>query len=162
MAQQPALTVSRPAPLALVPPPLLFAAAFGAGALLDHFVPLSRSATPRDVFWAGAAVLAAGLGLGLSLAAGFLIRRTTLKPFADPVVLVTAGAYRVSRNPMYLSLIVTYLGAAAMVGSLWPMVILALPVAVMARVVIPFEEERMLATFGARYQDYQARVRRWL
>jgi protein-S-isoprenylcysteine O-methyltransferase Ste14 len=30
------------------------------------------------------------------------------------------------------------------------------------RVVIPFEEARMLATFGESYGAYRARVRRWL
>ena len=162
MQQQSVLTVPRPTPLVLVPPPFLFAAAFGAGALLDHFLPLPRAAMPSAVYWGGAALVVAGLGFGLWLAVSFLFRRTTLKPFADPAVLVTAGAYRISRNPMYLSLIVIYVGAALMFGSAWPLAMLVAPVAILMRFVIPFEEERMRAAFGARYRDYRARVRRWL
>jgi protein-S-isoprenylcysteine O-methyltransferase Ste14 len=161
MHEDAAIAGPRPGPLLVVPPPLLFAAAFAAGALFQHFVPFPRAAMPSDIFLGGAAIMVAGLGFGLSLAAGFLTRRTTLKPFADPAVLVARGAYRFSRNPMYLSLIVSYLGGTLMMGSLWPLVLLAVPVAVMARVVIPFEEGRMQATFGAGYRDYRARVRRW-
>lgn len=161
MPLQSASTSQLPMPLLVVPPPLLFAAAFGVGALLHHLVPLPAVASAY-VAWAGAAVLVAGACLGLSLAARFLIQRTTLKPFADPAVLVASGAYRFSRNPMYLSLIVAYLGAALTSGSIWPFVTLAVPVAIMMRIVIPFEEARMLAVFGASYEDYRARVRRWI
>ena len=90
------------------------------------------------------------------------MRRTTLNPFASPSVLVSRGLYRFSRNPMYLCLIIAYLGAALMIGSAWPLLTLLVPVAVLALTVIPFEEARMREIFGASYQDYYARVRRWL
>ncbi len=162
MQPQPAPSLPRPGPLLLVPPPLLFAAAFGAGVMLQHLAPLPAIAVANVVRWAGAAILAAGVCLGLALAARFLIQRTTLKPFADPAFMVARGPYGLSRNPMYLSLIVAYLGATLMSREVWPLVTLLAPVATMAFVVIPFEEARMLAVFGARYRDYCARVRRWL
>ncbi len=162
MQPQSAVTTQEPALLLMVPPPLLFAAAFGAGALVHHFVPLSLPPVFRGAGLVDAVILAAGIGLGAWLAVGFLMRRTTLKPFADPAVLVTSGPYRLSRNPMYLSLIVTYAGAALMFGSAWPWLCLVVPVVAMTQVVIPFEESRMQAVFGTLYRGYQARVRRWL
>ncbi|MEH2489639.1 methyltransferase family protein [Bradyrhizobium sp. AZCC 2230] len=76
--------------------------------------------------------------------------------------LVTSGPYRFTRNPMYLGLVLLALGIAVWVGA-WPMFIA--PVAVFATanwVHIPFEEAKMRRQFGAAYDDYVARVRRWV
>ena len=76
--------------------------------------------------------------------------------------LVTRGPYRFTRNPMYLGLITLALGIAIWVGP-WPMFLA--PIAVFATtnfVHIPFEEAKMHRQFGLAYDDYVARVRRWL
>jgi protein-S-isoprenylcysteine O-methyltransferase Ste14 len=96
----------------MLPPPLMFGVAFGISALLQHFVPLSFVAGVKGVYLAGAIFMTAGVCMGLYLAVTFLLRRTTLNPFAEPSAFVAQGPYRLSRNPMYLSLIITYLGAA--------------------------------------------------
>ena len=74
--------------------------------------------------------------------------------------LVTSGPYHYTRNPMYLGLVILSLGIAFWVGA-WPMFIA--PIAVFATanwVHIPFEEGKM--RFGATYDSYVGRVRRWL
>lgn len=76
--------------------------------------------------------------------------------------LVTSGPYQFTRNPMYLGLVILALGIAIWVGA-WPMFIA--PVAVFATanwVHIPFEEAKMQRQFQAEYDDYVARVRRWV
>lgn len=76
--------------------------------------------------------------------------------------LVISGPYRFTRNPMYLGLTLLALGVAVWVGA-WPMFIA--PIAVFATanwVHVPFEEAKMRRQFGAAYDDYVARVRRWV
>lgn len=76
--------------------------------------------------------------------------------------LVTSGPYRFTRNPMYLGLVIFTLGIAVWVGA-WPMFIA--PVAVFATtnwMHIPFEEAKMRGQFGAAYDTYTGRVRRWV
>ena len=76
--------------------------------------------------------------------------------------LVTSGPYRFTRNPMYLGLVIVTLGIAVWVGA-WPMFIA--PIAVFATanwVHIPFEEAKMRRQFGATYDGYVGRVRRWV
>ncbi len=63
---------------------------------------------------------------------------------------------------MYLTLVTVYLGGTLMLGSIWPLATLVVPLAILSRVVIPFEEARMRATFGEAYREYCSRVRRWL
>ena len=76
--------------------------------------------------------------------------------------LITSGPYQFTRNPMYLGLVILTLGIAIWVGA-WPM--FGAPVALFATanwVHIPFEEAKMRRQFGPIYDDYVARVRRWI
>lgn len=162
MQNQPSLNLQRPFPLLMVPPPITFAVAFAVGVVVQHVMPLALSPVPRGARLAGAALLVAGIVAGLSLAAAFVFRRTTLNPFAEPATFIANGPYRFSRNPMYLSLIVAYCGGVLLYGSLWPLLALIGPVAVLERAVIPREEAQLAATFGESYERYRAQVRRWL
>jgi protein-S-isoprenylcysteine O-methyltransferase Ste14 len=76
--------------------------------------------------------------------------------------LVISGPYRLTRNPMYLGLVIFTVGIAIWVGA-WPMFLA--PVAVFATTNwghIPFEESKMRRQFGAAYDAYVAQVRRWI
>jgi protein-S-isoprenylcysteine O-methyltransferase Ste14 len=76
--------------------------------------------------------------------------------------LVIDGPYRYTRNPMYLGLVVLSAGVALWVG-VWPMLLAPLGVFATANWVhIPFEEEKMRRQFGAAFDDYARRVRRWV
>lgn len=112
-----------------IPPPLLYAAAFVAGLLLhgQFALPLSAGPDPGVAVMVGTAVLAAGAALLLSCAALFLRARTTILPHRTATRLVERGPYRISRNPMYLALTFIYVGAAVLLDSLWPLLLLACP-----------------------------------
>lgn len=104
-------------------------------------------------------------GVALSATGGALFRRegTELNP-ASPTnrKFVTRGPFRFTRNPMYLGLVIATLGIAFLVGA-WPMFLA--PIAVFATtnwVFIPFEEAKMRRQFGAEYDAYVGRVRRWI
>jgi protein-S-isoprenylcysteine O-methyltransferase Ste14 len=112
-----------------------------------------------------------GLGLALALLPWILpvwavavFRRvgTEIEPTSPTNrALVVDGPYRYTRNPMYLGLVLVTLGIAVWVGA-WPMFLV--PIAVFATanwVHIPFEEVKMRRQFGARYDDYGSKVRRW-
>ena len=76
--------------------------------------------------------------------------------------LITSGPYQFTRNPMYLGLVILTLGIAIWVGA-WPM--FGAPIALFATANwghIPFEEAKMGRQFGAAYNNYVARVRRWI
>jgi len=111
----------------------------------------------------GAVLLAAGLVLSLWAALLFRAEGTELNPTSlANKTLVIRGPFRWTRNPMYLALVIFMLGLAFAIGSL-PM--FAVPVLVFATtdwVHIPFEEAKMRRQFGSAFDDYTARVRRWL
>jgi len=150
--------------VAHLPPPLLFLAAFLAGIGIETVVPLGRRLTRFTGLThpLGVALLAAGLILACVAIATFAAVRTTVFPHGSPSRLVTSGPYRFTRNPMYVSLTVTYLGAASTWQFLWPVILLPLPLLWIERLLIPIEERRLTDAFGDTYRAYCRRVRRWL
>lgn len=152
----------RPLPIFMIPPPILFGISFAIGGLLQYLLPLPEWNARGALRLAGVAVLACAIGCGAALAVTFLARRTTLNPFATPSLFIARGAYRFSRNPMYVALAVAYIAGIVLYGSLWPVPTLLVPLLVLDRIVIPFEERRMSATFGASYDAYKRKVHRWL
>jgi protein-S-isoprenylcysteine O-methyltransferase Ste14 len=94
--------------------------------------------------------------------AGHLERHGTTHTMQAPAALVTDGPFARSRNPMYVAMALALVGVAVALGSVWA---LAGPLAfwlVLDRSIVPWEEERLTATFGEAYAAYRARVRRWL
>jgi protein-S-isoprenylcysteine O-methyltransferase Ste14 len=146
------------------PPPVIFVGGFLLGWLLDrywHALPLSRIG--------GSAVEPLGWGLlaiGVILAASGLLTfrraRTAIIPSHGASRLVTDGPYRYTRNPMYTGLTIVSVGAAALIDSAWPLIMLPVVLMALVRLVISREEAYLSDAFGAEYMAYQARVRRWL
>ena len=110
----------------------------------------------------GASVLALGALLGPVNALMFLLRGTTLNPVGSPKRLFTGGVYRISRNPMYLGLLLIYAGIALLRWQLWPLLLIFIPFFVVDRIYIPAEEQKMFEAFGEPYVRYRERVGRWV
>lgn len=90
--------------------------------------------------------------------------RTTVNPIRieQASTLVTTGIYRITRNPMYLGMVLVLAAWALWLGglSVW-----LGPVALLLwldRFQIRPEERAMSTLFGADYDAYRARTRRWL
>jgi len=87
---------------------------------------------------------------------------TTTTPGESSVKLVDSGPYRVTRNPMYVSLFIAYLGEAGMLVQVWPVILLPLVFLYVNYIVIPLEEKRLQSDFDGEYEQYCRRVRRWI
>ena len=150
--------------LAHIPPPLLFLLSYVLGEALHRIVPLPLRRLPGlpGMGWLAVFLLLTGLILVLICVIFFLGARTTPIPYRRPATLVMWGPYRFSRNPMYVGVSLIYLGVAALRDALWAVLLLPITLIVLDRFVIPQEESILRATFGAAYERYCARVRRWL
>jgi protein-S-isoprenylcysteine O-methyltransferase Ste14 len=122
-----------------------------------------KSLADLTIWPLGGALIALGLG-SMFWAVGLFRREgTEIMPTSpENKKLVVRGPFALTRNPMYLGLVLVSLGIAFCAGSL---PLFAVPVLVFATtnwVHIPFEEEKMRRQFGVAYDDYTRRVRRWL
>jgi protein-S-isoprenylcysteine O-methyltransferase Ste14 len=151
-------------PLLLVPVPWVFVLGYLAGLALQRLVGAVQPAPAlRTALWfAGLGLVVPGAALALWSLSIFRRARTTTVPLEAPSTVVTRGPYRLSRNPMYVSLTLIYLGECAIFAQLWPLVMLLPTLLYVNGVVVPFEEAQLTAAFGERYRDYCATVRRWL
>lgn len=112
--------------------------------------------------YAGAVLIALAAALGFWGVVLFRRARTGVVPFSEATVLVTAGPYRFSRNPMYLGMAGILLGTAIWLGSLTPWLVLpAFMRIITERFIVP-EEAMLERVFGSRYLEYRGSVRRWL
>jgi protein-S-isoprenylcysteine O-methyltransferase Ste14 len=106
----------------------------------------------------------AGALTGLSAVMAFRKARTTLNPLTPGAcsTLVDTGAFRFTRNPMYLAMLMVLTGWALFLGSICALVAALLFVAYMNRFQIRPEEKVLESIFGDAFTEYRHRVRRWL
>ncbi len=162
----------RPARIIRRPVKLFFRAAFfallcpGTVTILIPWLLLRSGARPLplgDWRFVGLAPLALGVSALLWCIADFArIGRGTLAPVDPPRALVVQGLYRFVRNPMYVAVFTTLLGEAILFRS-WPILSqVAIAMAGVHLFVVLYEEPALRRKFGAEYEEYCRRVRRWL
>jgi protein-S-isoprenylcysteine O-methyltransferase Ste14 len=142
-------------------PPALFLGALGAEVVLRFAFP-ATDVIPGPLRALGLLLLAGGIALAIAADAQFKRARTEINPFGRPSVLVTDGAFRISRNPMYLGLVMALIGTALAFGSAAALVVPPLFASVLAVRFIRHEEQTMAERFGDAYAEYARRVRRWV
>lgn len=143
-------------------PPLVFLAAFLIAWLVFWLWPLAFPFSTGPLRIVGVLLILAPLAVMPSLFALFRRAGSKYDVRRVPKGLVTDGAFRFSRNPGYLGLVVLSLGVSALFDNPW-----VLPAAAIAAVVTHYQvvlkEEAVLEReFGDVYRQYKARVRRWI
>ena len=102
--------------------------------------------------------------MALSGVVAFSRAGTTINPMkpGSSSSLVVTGIYSVTRNPMYLGVLLVLLAWAIYLAN--PLTVLFLPgfVWYMGRYQIEPEEQALTSLFGQKYIAYAARVRRWI
>lgn len=118
---------------------------------------------PAGAALASLLVIAGGI-IGFIGIFTFRHAHTTVDPRTPEAarVLVTAGIYRLTRNPMYVGIFLILLAWLVFLGNLLALVMLPLFVLYMNRLQILPEERALTEKFGDEYLKYQQEVRRWL
>ena len=156
------MTVSiRDNPGVVAPPPLIYAGTLAIGLLVHLFFPVKFFPKVGATLIGRICTTIAGT---LALSAFFEMRRagTHVNPTQPATALVTQGPFRLTRNPLYLSLTLLYAGIAFMVNSLWAILLLPGALVVMRYGVIEREERYLERKFGDLYVSYKAKVGRWI
>ena len=92
----------------------------------------------------------------------FRMKDLPVRPGEELKDMVLSGPYCFSRNPMYLGMTLVLLGGSVGLGSLTSFLGPVAFFIVINLIFIPFEEQKLGSTFGARYLAYKNKVRRWL
>jgi protein-S-isoprenylcysteine O-methyltransferase Ste14 len=145
---------------------LFWRAAFAFVALpgtIAFIVPWLLRPKPVSTHAAGVPILVVGIIMLLWCVRDFYVAgRGTLAPWTPPECLVVIGLYRLSRNPMYVAVLLILVGWATLFATrtMW---IYAIVVAIAFHLrVILGEEPRLASVHGTAWSEYHDRVPRWL
>jgi protein-S-isoprenylcysteine O-methyltransferase Ste14 len=143
---------------------MVFILVYLLGVMLQHIFPITiHSFELVSVLKISGKVLVA---LSAFLASWSLLifhkEHTTIIPGEISKRLVTKGPYSFTRNPVYLSLTLAYLGEAGILTQLWPVFAFPLMFVYLNLFLIPLEENLLKKIFDGDYESYCTRVRRWI
>lgn len=146
-------------------PPVLILACFGVLAWLSSIlIPsfgLGLGVTAKVV---GTVCLVSGTAVLIMALSSFKRASTTVDPInpENAAVLVTAGIYQFTRNPMYLAFALQLTGLAIYSNNILALMMPALFVFTLNKLQILPEEQVLRQKFGDQYERYCRRTGRWL
>jgi protein-S-isoprenylcysteine O-methyltransferase Ste14 len=142
-------------------PPTYFLAALAFAVLASFLFPLPVLIPPAARI-AGLLPIIAGIALNLAADRQFKRRGTTVRPFQRSSALIMDGVFRWSRNPMYLGMVLIVAGIALLEGTAIAWIAVAGLAIILDQAFIRREERMLEETFGAEFEAYTQRTRRWL
>ena len=142
-------------------PPRILLGFIAAGIVLDLVWPMPFLPGALQ-YWLGGSSIVLGLAL-FAWACRALRQAGTNIPTCQPAIrIVGHGPYRLSRNPIYLSMATVFLGIATAVDGPWLFGLFLVWLPLMKWGVIRREEAYLDARFGDAYRAYKLTARRWL
>lgn len=144
---------------------IFFAVAPGVVAVLVPFLLTGWRARPiwGPIRVLGAALAVAGAGVLLHSFWRFINEGGgTPAPIAPTARLVTGGAYRFVRNPMYISVLTAVLGQGLLLAQPVLFIYGSVIGILMVAFVLLYEEPVLSRTYGAEYEEYRRAVPGWI
>ena len=154
--------MNKDSPGVIILPPVLYGVAVLLALLLNWVWPLSILPNTATAIWSGIPLLLFSGALALWGKRSMKQAGTNINPLQPATSLVITGPFRLSRNPLYLSLTLLFAGLSLIANNLWGLIALV-PVLVILHFGVILREERYLeAKFSESYRQYCSQVRRWL
>jgi protein-S-isoprenylcysteine O-methyltransferase Ste14 len=117
----------------------------------------------EQVRWLGVLLIALSLPVLLDSFGRFAVEGLgTPAPVLPTRHLVLKGFYRYVRNPMYVAVASIIIGQGLLLGNAYVLLYAAVVWTAFHGFVLLYEEPKLRSTYGAEYEAYCARVRRWI
>jgi protein-S-isoprenylcysteine O-methyltransferase Ste14 len=145
----------------IAPPPLIYGGALVIALVLHWFKPMPIFGQ-ASALWPGLMLVALGAGLAIWGRQALVAAGTNVNPYRPTTAIADSGPYRFSRNPLYVSLTLIYLGLTLAFDTWWGFFLLVAVLIVMHFGVIQREERYLEGKFGESYRRYRSGVRRYL
>jgi protein-S-isoprenylcysteine O-methyltransferase Ste14 len=142
-------------------PPRIAMALLAIAIVLDRLMPIALPTLFSSVYLS-TVLVSAGFSIMMMAWWQFRQRQVAICPTAITDSLITDGIYRLTGNPMYLGIVLMLCGVAVFVGTLPFYAVAVLYFVLINHWFCPYEEEKLLVTFGRNYESYRSSVRRWI
>ena len=143
-------------------PPSTMLSAFVFGFTLRVFMPIDLPGAAVFYEAIGGLLTLAALAMMMAAISAFSEAGETLRPSTPSFQLLSGGVYRLSRNPIYLAMVVFGIGFGIATQNLWIIATSLLAGVAFNFFVIPEEEAYLRRQFGLDYVEYCEKTRRWL
>ncbi len=143
-------------------PPVLFAGTLLFGFAMGRLMPLrwpGLDDLPARIIGYGFGV--AGIGLSAWAILTLYSARTNIMPNRAADRLITWGPFRIWRHPIYMAETLILLGLAQISLNVWFVISAVLFTLLVRGLAVMPEERHLKAKFGAEYEAYMDRSRRW-
>jgi protein-S-isoprenylcysteine O-methyltransferase Ste14 len=117
---------------------------------------------PAWTIWVGWTLFLLSIAFAVAAVVTFRHRHTAVNPLGEVTTIVAEGPFKYTRNPMYVALVVNYIGGMLAFRLPWAAALFVPVVLALHFGVIRPEEQHLEAVFGESYVSYKRRVRRWL
>ena len=145
-----------------IPPPIFFFISLAFGLLLEYFLPIDINIpqVPRAIF--GSIFIIFSGYFAVSAFVVLINNKTTFDTSKSTTKIVTKGSFRISRNPLYFSLLLLLFGIAVIFFSIWLFLMVPVLYIVLLFKAVKPEERYLTQKFGKEYLEYSSKVRRWV
>ncbi|MDP9112810.1 MAG: isoprenylcysteine carboxylmethyltransferase family protein [Acidobacteriota bacterium] len=112
----------------------------------------------------GSVLALTGIATAVAGVVTFARAKTTVNPTTPQAAtsLVSSGIYRMTRNPMYLGLLLILTAWALYLSNVLPFLLLPVFILYLNHFQIAPEERALASLFGREFAAYRSRVRRWI
>ncbi len=144
-------------------PSVLFMSTFALGLSLSYLQPwhLTLSIDAEIMRMTGITILISCLLLNTLAYRAFKKALTPHAPFIKPKVLITNGVFSLSRNPVYLALVLSEFGLGFVFNTFWLLISAVVLWIVLDIVIVRAEEKILNSIFNEEYESYRKTTRRW-
>ncbi len=155
------MTDKKDTPSVIAPPPLIFLSGLILGGIVSWFYPIQMLPGGLAVIF-GNLLFLVGIGVIAIIYLQMRKAKTNIEPWKPTTKILDTGFYGYSRNPIYVAMILIYLGVSCFFNFVWFLAFLPLSWLTIHFGVILREEKYLESKFGDEYLDYKKRVRRWI
>ena len=103
-----------------------------------------------------------GITLTIWANSQLILKQTSTRPYKIPSYFINSGPFKLSRNPIYLGMVLILLGIDVFLGTLVTFIFPMVFVIIMSKLFISLEEKNLENKFGNKYLFYKKHVRRWI
>ncbi|MDG7001523.1 MAG: isoprenylcysteine carboxylmethyltransferase family protein [Nitrososphaerota archaeon] len=145
-----------------LPAPVIFLGFLLLGFVISLFFP-TRLSVPRSLLLTlGFVSIVAASVIGSLAIREMRKAGTSPDPSKPPSKLITEGPFSFTRNPIYLSFALGYVGLTLVFSLSWALPLLIVALILVDRRVVAFEERYLEGKFGIDYARYKSKTHRWL
>ncbi|MEA2048232.1 MAG: isoprenylcysteine carboxylmethyltransferase family protein [Campylobacterota bacterium] len=145
-------------------PSAFFLLTFALGIIFTYLYPWTITVYLDDTLVSSIGLLSLFVSLMLNIFAykKFKGAKTSHAPFSRPTLLIQNGVFSLSRNPVYMALVLSECGLAFVFDTFWLMIAALLLLMLLDYFIVRYEEKILESIFTDEYKAYKKHTRRWI